>query len=176
MSSWLPKSRKARRRLMVLAAVAPVLALAVGLTLWGLSDSISYFYTPAQAAEARPEPGRTIQIGGRGQDGSVVKHPDGRLEFVVADQIAAAQVVYKGDPPDLFREGQGVVATGSFNAAGVFEAGRLHCIAQRLHGKLVIAADIHAAQEDDPLVHESIIAQSSLRWVIITSSGWRGPS
>lgn len=125
MSSWLPKSRKARRRLMVLAAVAPVLALAVGLTLWGLSDSISYFYTPAQAAEARPEPGRTIQIGGLVQDGSVVKHPDGRLEFVVADQIAAAQVVYKGDPPDLFREGQGVVATGSFNEAGVFEAGRL---------------------------------------------------
>ena len=125
MSSWLPKSRKARRRLMVLAAVAPVLALAVGLTLWGLSDSISYFYTPAQAAETRPEPGRTIQIGGLVQDGSVVKHPDGRLEFVVADQLAATQVVYDGDPPDLFREGQGVVATGSFNEAGVFEARRL---------------------------------------------------
>ncbi len=125
MSSWLPQSRKARRRLMVLAAVAPVLALAVGLTLWGLSDSISYFYTPAQAAEARPEPGRTIQIGGLVQDGSVVKHPDGRLEFVVADQIAAARVLYRGDPPDLFREGQGVVATGSFDADGVFEARRL---------------------------------------------------
>ena len=44
--SWLPKSRTARRRLLVLAAIAPVLVLAVGLTLWGLSDSISYFYTP----------------------------------------------------------------------------------------------------------------------------------
>lgn len=125
MSSWLPKSRKARRRLMVLGAVAPVLALAVGLTLWGLSDSISYFYTPAQAAEAKPEAGRTIQIGGLVQDGSVVKHPDGLLEFVVADQLAAAKVLYRGDPPDLFREGQGVVATGSFNDEGVFEARRL---------------------------------------------------
>ena len=81
MTGWLPKSRKARRRLVVLSAVAPVLALAVGLTLWGLSDSISYFYTPAQAAEARPEPGRTIQLGGLVAGGSVVKHPDGRLEF-----------------------------------------------------------------------------------------------
>ena len=50
MSGWLPKSPKARRRLYLVAAIAPVLALAVGLTLWGLSDSISFFYTPAQAA------------------------------------------------------------------------------------------------------------------------------
>ncbi|MDP1643398.1 MAG: cytochrome c maturation protein CcmE [Phenylobacterium sp.] len=125
MSGWLPKSRKARRRLVVLSAVAPVLALAVGLTLWGLSDSISYFYTPAQAAETKPEPGRTIQLGGLVQGGSVVKHPDGRLEFVVADQITAAPVVFQGDPPDLFREGQGVVATGAFREDGVFEARRL---------------------------------------------------
>jgi cytochrome c-type biogenesis protein CcmE len=125
MSGWLPKSRKARRRLVVLSAVAPVLALAVGLTLWGLSDSISYFYTPAQAAETKPEAGRTIQLGGLVQDGSVVKHPDGRLEFVVADQITAAPVVFQGDPPDLFREGQGVVATGAFREDGVFEARRL---------------------------------------------------
>jgi len=125
MTGWLPKSRKARRRLVVLSAVAPVLALAVGLTLWGLSDSISYFYTPAQAAEAQPEPGRTIQLGGLVAGGSVVKHPDGRLEFVVADQIAMTPVTFQGDPPDLFREGQGVVATGAFREDGVFEARRL---------------------------------------------------
>ena len=52
--SWLPKSPKARRRLTLLAAIAPVLALAVGLTLWGLRDSISFFYTPSQAAKAQP--------------------------------------------------------------------------------------------------------------------------
>ena len=54
MSGWLPKSPKARRRLYLVAAIAPVLGLAVGLTLWGLSDSISFFYTPAQVAEAKP--------------------------------------------------------------------------------------------------------------------------
>ena len=80
MSGWLPKSPKARRRLYLVAAIAPVLALAVGLTLWGLSDSISFFYTPAQAAEAKPPVGRSIQLGGLVQPGSVVKHPDGRVE------------------------------------------------------------------------------------------------
>jgi cytochrome c-type biogenesis protein CcmE len=122
MSGWLPKSRKARRRLMLLGAIAPVLVLAVGLTLWGLSDSISYFYTPSQADAAKPPPGRAIQLGGLVQTGSVAKHSDGRVEFTVRDQISADKVVYQGDLPDLFREGQGIVATGAFRADGVFEA------------------------------------------------------
>ena len=120
--SWLPKSPKARRRLTLLAAIAPVLGLAVGLTLWGLSDSISYFYTPAQAAEAKPPVGRSIQLGGLVQPGSVVKHPDGRVEFVVSDQLASTKVSFSGDMPDLFREGQGIVATGAFQADGDFKA------------------------------------------------------
>jgi cytochrome c-type biogenesis protein CcmE len=122
MSGWLPKSRKARRRLILLAAIAPVLALAVGLTLWGLSDSISFFYTPSQADAAKPEPGRSVQLGGLVQVGSVAKHSDGRVEFTVRDQTAADRVVYQGDLPDLFREGQGIVATGSFRRDGIFEA------------------------------------------------------
>lgn len=122
MSGWLPKSPKARRRLYLIAAIAPVLALAVGLTLWGLSDSISFFYTPAQAAEAKPPVGRSIQLGGLVQPGSVVKHPDGRVEFVVSDQLASTKVSYSGDLPDLFREGQGIVATGAFQADGDFKA------------------------------------------------------
>lgn len=120
--SWLPKSPKARRRLVLIAAIAPVLALAVGLTLWGLRDSISFFYTPGQAIAAKPPVGRSIQLGGLVQPGSVAKHPDGRVEFVVADQVAASKVVYQGDLPDLFREGQGIVATGAFRADGTFEA------------------------------------------------------
>jgi cytochrome c-type biogenesis protein CcmE len=123
--SWLPKSPKARRRLTLIAAIAPVLALAVGLTLWGLSDSISFFYTPSQAAEAKPAPGRSIQLGGLVEAGSVVKHPDGRVEFTVADQKASDRVVFQGDLPDLFREGQGVVAIGAFRTDGVFEAKRV---------------------------------------------------
>ena len=120
--SWLPKSPKARRRLTLVAAIAPVLALAIGLTLWGLRDSISFFYTPSQAAKANPPPGRTVQLGGLVRMGSVTKHPDGRVEFVVADRTAYDKVTFQGDLPDLFREGQGIVATGAFREDGVFEA------------------------------------------------------
>jgi cytochrome c-type biogenesis protein CcmE len=121
MSFW-PKSRKARRRLTILLAVAPVLALAVGLALYGLRDSISFFYTPSQAIEAKVPAGRAVQLGGLVLAGSVVKKPDGEVDFTIADKRAASKVVYRGDLPDLFREGQGVVAQGSYNAAGVFEA------------------------------------------------------
>ncbi len=120
--AFLPRSKTARRRLMVVAAVAPVLALAVGLTLYGLRGSISYFYTPAQAAQAHVPAGRSIQLGGLVAMGSVVKRDGGEVDFTVADHTATSRVVYRGDLPDLFREGQGVVAMGAYNDAGVFQA------------------------------------------------------
>jgi cytochrome c-type biogenesis protein CcmE len=123
--SFLPKSRKARRRLMVLAVAAPVVALAVGLALWGMRDAISLFYTPAQAADAHVPAGRKVQLGGLVKAGSVVKHPDGLVEFVVADQRSTALVRYKGDLPDLFREGQGIVASGAFDESGTFVANQV---------------------------------------------------
>lgn len=124
MSFW-PKSRTARRRLTIVLAVAPVLALAAGLTLWGLSDSISLFYTPAQAEAAQVKPGQSVQLGGLVAPGSVVKHPDGQVTFSISDRQATAAVVYQGDLPDLFREGQGVVAEGTFDTTGVFKARRV---------------------------------------------------
>jgi cytochrome c-type biogenesis protein CcmE len=107
---------------MVLAAAAPILCLAAGLALYGLRGSISYFYTPAQAAAAHVGPGRSIQLGGLVEPGSVKRRSGGEIDFVVADRVSASPVVYRGDLPDLFREGQGVVATGAFDRGGVFMA------------------------------------------------------
>ena len=123
--SLLPKSRKARRRLTLFLAIAPVAALAVGLALWGMRSSISLFYTPAQAAAAHVPAGRKVQLGGLVRRGSVVKHPDGLVEFVVADQRATSLVRYHGDLPDLFREGQGVIASGAFDRSGAFVASQV---------------------------------------------------
>jgi cytochrome c-type biogenesis protein CcmE len=120
--AFLPKSRTARRRLTVVAAVAPVLALAAGLALFGLRHSISYFYTPAQAQAAKVTPGQAIQLGGLVAKGSVAKTNDGAVRFVVSDRTASAPVLFHGDLPDLFREGQGVVAIGAFDKTGVFVA------------------------------------------------------
>ena len=97
---WLPKSPRARRRLILLAAIAPVLALAAGLTLWGMRDAISYFYTPSQAKAANPPPGRAVQLGGLVVAGSVKKLAGGRVDFVVADRSATTPVSFQGDLPD----------------------------------------------------------------------------
>ncbi|MDR3513228.1 MAG: cytochrome c maturation protein CcmE [Caulobacteraceae bacterium] len=118
----LPKSRKARRRLAVVALAAPILAGAAGLTLYAMGNTVSLFYSPSQAHAARVPAGRPIQLGGLVAKGSVVKLSDGSVDFVVMDHAAEDKVVYRGDLPDLFREGQGVVTKGAYRADGVFQA------------------------------------------------------
>jgi len=121
----LPKSRTARRRLYIVLAVAPVLALAAVLVFFALGDAVSFFYTPTQAKEAGVAPGKTIQLGGLVQEGTLKRHSNGEVEFMVIDNAETplpVKVLYKGELPDLFREGQGVVAKGSFEAGGDFRA------------------------------------------------------
>jgi cytochrome c-type biogenesis protein CcmE len=124
--AWLPKSRTARRRLMILAAVAPVLALAVGLSLYAMRGSVSLFLVPSQALREKNLEGRTVQLGGFVRPGSVIKHPGEEVEFIVADNAEpnspAIPVVYRGVLPDLFREGQGVVTKGKFVSPDRFRA------------------------------------------------------
>jgi cytochrome c-type biogenesis protein CcmE len=118
----LPKSRKARRRLVVVGVAASILAASAGLAVYALGNAVSFFYSPLQARDAHVPAGRTIELGGLVAKGSVVKRPDGAVQFVVADHAAQDLVLYRGDLPDLFREGQGVVTKGAFRADGQFEA------------------------------------------------------
>lgn len=120
--SFLPKSRKARRRLMVVLAAAPILATAVGLSLYAMGDAAVFFYSPAQAEAKKVPAGRTIRLGGLVQPGSVGRRADGAMLFAISDNQAVDRVVYKGELPDLFREGQGVVAEGAYDGGGVFVA------------------------------------------------------
>ena len=120
--SWLPKSPKARRRLWVVAAAAPVLALAVGLSLWAMQDSVTFFFSPSEVTEAKAPAGRNIRLGGLVEAGSVHHANDGSVAFVVTDNAATTRVVFHGDLPDLFREGQGIVAQGAFGPDRTFHA------------------------------------------------------
>ena len=120
--SWLPKSPKARRRLWVVAAATPVLALAVGLSLWAMQDSVTFFYSPSEATADKAPEGRDIRLGGLVEMGSVHKSGDGVVAFSVTDNAATTRVVYHGDLPDLFREGQGIVAQGAFQPDRTFRA------------------------------------------------------
>lgn len=123
--SLLPKSRTARRRLIVLAAIAPVLALAVGLSLFAMRDAVVFFYGPSEAHAKHVPAGRMVRIGGLVQPGSVERRPDGLILFKIADQRDAVQARYRGELPDLFREGQGVVCQGRFGADGNFDASQV---------------------------------------------------
>ena len=123
--SWLPKSPKARRRLWVVVAVAPILALAVGLSLWAMQDSVTFFYSPSEATPDKAPAGRDIRLGGLVEVGSVARSADGSVIFVVTDNAATARVMYHGDLPDLFREGQGIVAQGAFGPDRVFHASQV---------------------------------------------------
>jgi cytochrome c-type biogenesis protein CcmE len=118
----LPRSRTARRRLGLFLVIAPVVAVAAGLVLYGLRGSISYFYTPAQAFAANVAPGRPIELGGLVENGSVYREADGETDFTIGDRRKTARVSYRGALPDLFREGQGVVALGAFTSSGQFVA------------------------------------------------------
>jgi cytochrome c-type biogenesis protein CcmE len=120
--SFLPRSRKARGRLLAIAVIAPVLAGAVGLALWGLREGVSFFYTPSQAAEAAISPERVVRVGGIVRAGTVRQEPAGAVSFTVEDGAASLPIRFKGDLPDLFREGQGVVAQGRLGPDGVFRA------------------------------------------------------
>jgi cytochrome c-type biogenesis protein CcmE len=107
---------------MVAAAAAPILALATGLSLYAMGDAAVFFYSPAQASAKHVPVGRTIRLGGLVETGSVEKDADGTVRFAVTDRRMTDKVVFKGDLPDLFREGQGVVAQGAFDRYGVFVA------------------------------------------------------
>lgn len=109
-----------QRRLTLIAVAGLVLALAVGLTLSALRDSISYFASPSELVQNPPPAGKRLRIGGLVKEGTIVK--DGLLvRFDVTDGAQSVPVLYQGMLPDLFREKQGVVAEGVFEN-GVFIA------------------------------------------------------
>jgi cytochrome c-type biogenesis protein CcmE len=118
----LPKSRKARARLIAIAVAAPILGAAVGLSLYAMRDSVVFFYAPSKARAEHVPPGRVVRLGGLVEAGSVRKHADGTVSFKVTDKVVATPVIYRGDLPDLFREGQGVVTQGRFDRSGDFRA------------------------------------------------------
>lgn len=116
--------KKAKRgRLFAVLAGLLCLAGAVALVLTALEDNIVFFYSPTDVADKQPPAGRRLRIGGLVREGSVSRLDDGvTVAFQVTDMNKDLKVLYKGVLPDLFREGQGVVAEGVVNAEGIFLA------------------------------------------------------
>jgi len=111
-----------QRRLVLIGASVGVLAVAVALMLNAFRGSIAFFNSPTDIAEKHLGPGTRIRLGGLVKDGSIVRANDLRVRFEVTDGKSEIPVTYQGVLPDLFREGQGVVAEGAVDGAGVFNA------------------------------------------------------
>jgi len=103
---------KKKRRIQLIILAFVFLGAATGLVGYGLRDGISYFRSPSQVAAAPPGPNETFRIGGLVEKGSLVRGEGKTITFRVTDGGASVQARYTGIPPDLFKEGKGVVATG----------------------------------------------------------------
>lgn len=115
---------KKRRRIQLILVGAVLLAAATGLVGYAMRDGIEFFRTPQQIAEHPPRPGERFRLGGLVAEGSVTRGEGKEIRFTVIDGTASQPVRFDGIAPDLFREGQGVIATGSLQD-GTFVASEI---------------------------------------------------
>lgn len=113
--------RKQQRMILVFVALL-LLGGATALVMAALSDSVAFFATPTDIAAGKVEKDRNFRIGGLVVDGSVGRQDDGSVTFALTDQANEVKVSYRGILPDLFREGQGIVAQGRIGDDGTFVA------------------------------------------------------
>ncbi|MEQ9022672.1 MAG: cytochrome c maturation protein CcmE [Pseudomonadales bacterium] len=113
--------RKKRLQLVIFMMIGA--AIVIGLVLFALRQNINLFFTPKQIAAGEAPVGQQIRAGGLVVDGSVERATDSLyVEFVITDTVDQVRVAYDGILPDLFREGQGIIAIGRLDEAGVVQA------------------------------------------------------
>jgi cytochrome c-type biogenesis protein CcmE len=114
-------TRKQTRLAIILSAMG-LLGVAAALVLYSISDSIVFFYTPSELASKGVGPGTRIRLGGLVEKGSVIKTSPTSVTFVITDMTKPIKISFEGQLPDLFREGQGVIAEGALESSGGFKA------------------------------------------------------
>jgi cytochrome c-type biogenesis protein CcmE len=110
------------RRLALIAVALTVIGAAAGIALYALHDNIVFFYSPSEIVEKALQSGARLRVGGLVKAGTLVKSPGQNVAFVVTDGAHDLKVAYQGLLPDLFREGQGVVAEGVLETPGELRA------------------------------------------------------
>jgi len=114
---------KRKKKLIIILALLAGVGLIVGLVLYALSQNINLFFSPSDIAAGKAPLEQRIRAGGMVREGSVVRAQDSlQVEFVMTDYAQDVRVAFDGILPDLFREGQGIVAQGKLQANGVFVA------------------------------------------------------
>ena len=118
--------RKRSQRLWFIGAAAVLVVGAVALAATALKDTVAFFYAPSELlAKNVIQDGKSARVGGLVEIGSETHGKTGELLFRITDCAHSVPVVFAGVPPDLFKEGQGVVAEGKFDAQGQLVAKRV---------------------------------------------------
>ena len=108
------KSLKKQRRVQVILITFISLALATALIGYAMRDGINFFRSPSEVLQQPPNKNETFRIGGLVKDGSLVRGSGTVIYFIVTDGNKSVPVEYSGTLPDLFAEGQGMIATGKY--------------------------------------------------------------
>ncbi len=112
-----------KKRLLIILAILAGVGIALALALSALQQNINLFYTPTQIANGEAPQDTRIRAGGLVEEGSVKRSGDSlQTDFVVTDGVKSVTIRYSGILPDLFREGQGIVAMGKLDADGLLIA------------------------------------------------------
>lgn len=117
--------KRKHKRLMMIVFGLLVMSVAVGLVLYAMRGTASFFRMPSEITQQDVQTGRPLRLGGFVKQGSVKKVDGTVIHFVVTDNIKQEAIVFNGILPDLFREGQGIIAEGRFNQQGEFIASRV---------------------------------------------------
>jgi len=115
------KGLKKKRRIQLIAVAFVALALSTGLIGYALKDGINYYKSPSEILADVPLPTQVLKLGGLVEEGSIVRGASEVVTFRVTDGAKTIQASYAGILPDLFKEGQGTAATGSY-INGIFQA------------------------------------------------------
>jgi len=143
--------RNVKRRLWITLAAAGILASAGVLAATAMRSTLVFFYSPAMVAETPPVPGQRVRVGGLVVTGSVERPAVGGVRFVVTDGGGEIRVIHRGSLPDLFREGQGIVAEGRFDEAGLFITDTV--LAK--HDETYMPPEVAQALQESGLWHEN---------------------
>ena len=139
-----------QRRLTLIGSAGAVLAIALTLILIALRSEIVFFQSPTEITQNGVAPGQRIRLGGLVEEGSVVRSDNAEVSFRVTDTANTVAVTYKGILPDLFREGQGIVAEGGFDPEGRFTADTV--LAK--HDETYMPPEVAAALRESGMWHE----------------------
>jgi cytochrome c-type biogenesis protein CcmE len=134
------KGLKKQRRIQIIALAAVALIGATGLIGYAMQDGINFFRSPSQVLSEPPAPGETFRIGGLVVEGSVKRGEGTEVAFAVTDTNATVPVRYKGVLPDLFGEGQGMIALG------------------RMEGETFVATEVLAKHDETYMPKEVVEA------------------